>query len=97
MEFVLEDALVQVAGDADVNGSRGAAHDVDTIGAGLAGYHVEVGMLRLHIPPASREECCAQHDRGGGGRDVMVVTLRLRICRIGNVRITCTPSTSTHP
>ena len=40
--FVLEDADVDVAGDADVEGAGWASHDV-----GVAGLHVQVSLFRV--------------------------------------------------
>jgi tRNA(Ile)-lysidine synthase len=45
--FVLKNALIQAAGDADVEGARQAAHDVNAVAAGLSiAGHVQIGILR---------------------------------------------------
>src|SRR5258708_8550921 len=65
MEFVVEDALVEIAGEADIEGERRAAHDVYAVAAALSGTHEGVGMLRLRRIVLGRFSS-AQHDRVWG-------------------------------
>jgi len=44
---VFEDAFVQVAGEADVEGAREARQDVDAVASALFRSHEGIGMLRL--------------------------------------------------
>jgi hypothetical protein len=47
MEPVLKYALVQIAGEANVQGTRQTSHDIDAVASALSGSHKELGMLRL--------------------------------------------------